>query len=116
MIKKIGGRPQLDALHEVLVGVPADFNGDRDSFRGRASSDAGETGDLPEPYRLQYHSARLDGLVLFTIYSFTTPIAWLQRGPQGAQWVVPPVKYTRTTTAHQSRVREVLAGFNRNGR
>jgi hypothetical protein len=144
MIKKVGARPDLGALHALLVGEPTEFNGARDSLRGRASSDAGETGDLPEPYRAEYHSARLDGRVLFTVYSFATPIAWLERGENDAdpevdcmcdacmrarerldrpQWVMPPVKYTRTTSAHQSCVREVLAGLSngvtgvkRNGR
>jgi len=110
---KIGMRPSFDVLHDVLVGTPTEFNGPRDSLRGRAETGHGYAGRLPEPFYSQHQAAYADGRVLFTIFSYATPIAWLEASTNGTgpQWVMPCVSYSGTTSAHQSRVREVLSGL-----
>ena len=44
---------------------------------------------------------------LYVVYSYWTPIAWWS--PVGG-WVVPAVKYSPTTTGHQTSVRVALQG------
>jgi hypothetical protein len=42
----------------------------------------------------------------YVVYSYATPIAW--HVPGMTNWVFPGVKYSRTTSHHQSRVRNAL--------
>jgi hypothetical protein len=109
MARKIGMRPSSDVLHDVLVGTPEEFNGAHDSLRGRTGSDS--VGRLPDPFGSAYRKARAHGRILFTVYSYATPIAWLEQSTNGApdHWVMPDASYSATTSAHQSRVREVLS-------
>lgn len=63
-------------------------------------------GELPREFYASL--ARAD----YVVYSYRTPIAWHLRGDYAAEaghtWVVPAVKYTVTTTAHQNKIRTVL--------
>ena len=55
---------------------------------------------------LQYRAMLVDALVehdVFVIYSFQTPIVW-QVLDGTNEWTYPDVKYTPTTSGHQSRV------------
>lgn len=72
-------------------------------------------GFLPEPHRSAFHAAsprygtrpgERDTDVLYVVFSYETPIAWftVEDG-----WVVPAVKYSRTTSRHQGVVRRALA-------
>jgi hypothetical protein len=64
-------------------------------------------GYLPENWVEVYKSNRgdADNPIVFTIFSYSTPIAWrLEDGT----WIVPPVKYSVTTTGHQSAVTYAL--------
>lgn len=61
----------------------------------------GSGGRLPEEYAAQYRA----GNVVYTVFSYGTPIAW---STSGGGWVVPAVSYSRTTTVHQGKVRSAL--------
>ena len=58
-------------------------------------------GVLPSHYVdiLREDADNSDGDGLYVIYSYSTPIAWWT---ESRGWTVPPVKYSRTTTRHQS--------------
>jgi len=47
--------------------------------------------------------------VVYTIYSYQTPIAWYN----GTEWVIPDVKYSSSTSGHQSKIRLMtrISGF-----
>lgn len=58
-----------------------------------------DTGRLPDPYRSQYLDAWSDDRITYTVLSYRTPVAWtLDDGTV----VIPPVKYSPTTTGHQA--------------
>jgi hypothetical protein len=59
----------------------------------------GETGRLPEPYRTVYRDAWWDDRITYTVYSYRTPIAWVL---DDGTTIIPPVKYSITTSGHQS--------------
>jgi len=61
-------------------------------------------GQLPEPFRTELCDARDRGTLAYVVYSYATPIAWLDRGA----WTVPGVRYSVTTTNHQSAVRMAI--------
>lgn len=74
------------------------------TFRGEAI--APQPGRMVSSGRLYLHpewAARLAGeeQVDYVVWSYATPIAW--HTPEG--WVVPPVKYSPTTTQHQHTAR-----------
>lgn len=50
-------------------------------------------GDLPEKYRKQFDKAD------YAVWSYETPIAWVER--ESGLIVIPPVRYSNTTTQHQ---------------
>jgi hypothetical protein len=43
----------------------------------------------------------------YVVWSYSTPIACRQDG----EWIVPEVKYSPTTTRHQSRIRAAIASL-----
>lgn len=60
-------------------------------------------GILPQEYRAS--CAQAD----YVVYSYNTPIAWHRRGDYGGDWVMPDVKYSRTTTVHQGKIAVALS-------
>ena len=54
------------------------------------------SGELPR--KLAQIMRERDGSIVQVIYSYSTPIAWLDAG----QWIVPDVSYSATTGKHQS--------------
>lgn len=69
----------------------------------------GSAGYLPDPWRRLFWLDDSAGRVLYTVYSYGTPIAWLHEGPSGYRtWTVPNVKYSRTTSLHQGVVRRAI--------
>jgi len=44
----------------------------------------------------------------YVVYSYYTPIAWHVTTGTFSEWIFPEVKYTRTTSAHQSKIRTAL--------
>ena len=96
--------------------------GERPSFSGAAHVPRQHFyfGNLPARY---YDSARVAS---FHIFSYSTPIAWFAIIPhdmadldavlavlddEGGEWVMPNVKYSITTTSHQSLVSAALGGY-----
>ena len=59
-----------------------------------------DTGMLPREWKPYFQADEPH----YVIYSYGTPIAW--HGVRG--WVMPAVKYTLTTTRHQSTVGHLL--------
>lgn len=68
-------------------------------------------GRLPAWIALDLARAEREGDLLYVIYSYATPIAWALRAPDGSapEWAVPGVRYTVTTSGHQSAVFGILA-------
>lgn len=62
------------------------------TLRGEAGG-ATVTGQLPREFAEEAHAAT------YVIYSYATPIAWQDRS---GRWVVPMVRYSVTTSRHQS--------------
>lgn len=77
------------------------------SFWGREVSDLASlpTGELARTDA--WNDFRSSGAA-FVVYSYRTPIAWWS---EAHGWTVPPVKYSVTTSRHQSQVRYALAGI-----
>lgn len=67
-------------------------------------------GQLPQPWRdiLIAHTTNSQGQVerAYVVYSYQTPIAWWTKAHG---WVIPPVKYSRTTSVHQGKLYLALA-------
>lgn len=57
-------------------------------------------GALPTRLKKILDRRRRDGKIRQVIYSYSTPIAWLD----GDVWIVPDVTYSITTTKHQSEL------------
>lgn len=57
-------------------------------------------GWLPSPYDRAFRNDN----PIYAVYSYDTPIAWY--GLRG--WVIPAVKYSRTTTRHQWAIEHLL--------
>ena len=59
---------------------------------------------LPEYYHrlIRYRPEDID----YVVFSYNTPIAWHLRSTDA--WLVPTVKYSATTSTHQSVVRQAL--------
>jgi len=87
------------ALHgiegETTTGNMSTENRDRLGY-------AGSRGHMPQPWARLYSERAQDRAVLRVIYSYNTPIAWLDRD---YGWVIPCVSYSVTTSAkHQSQL------------
>lgn len=84
---------------DTLVGDPQDF------FAGanlRGVKFGWGRGRLPELYREAFMDSIAD--IEYTIYSYSTPIAWRIDGV----WIIPDVKYSVTTTRHQNKIRVAI--------
>jgi hypothetical protein len=57
-------------------------------------------GYLPKEYHEAYTKAR-SAPDFYMVRSYSTPIAWYANG----EWTKPPVKYSSTTSRHQSSLR-----------
>lgn len=91
------GKGRDDTPQEILSRQP--FNAGNVS--GMAF--AGSPGDMPEPWRSEYRETRTTA---YTVYSYATPIAWYDS--ERAEWVVPDIRYSASTSQHQSLVRYAL--------
>lgn len=79
------------------------------SFRGlRKPGWPINTGRLPDKWRVSAQNPAND----FIVWSYDTPIAW--HHPQTG-WIIPDVKYSNTTTAHQNKIRTALHATYING-
>lgn len=72
-----------------------------DAYRAGFSRYAPYTGHLPKRLREILDERFRAGAVVQVIYSYSTPIAWLDAG----QWVIPDVRYSTTTSStHQTHL------------
>lgn len=69
-------------------------------------TDSPRYGILPENWVVAFQTDRSSYGIDFVIYSYNTPIAWkLSKTEETPNvWVVPPVKYSQSTTGQQSAV------------
>lgn len=63
------------------------------------------TGRLPSPWEEIYKASRDLGVITYVVMSYNTPIAWVTGG---GEVHIPDVKYSPTTTRHQSYLRGLL--------
>jgi hypothetical protein len=73
----------------------------RGSLSGQPST--GWTGRLPSEWQTEYRDR--EDRIAYTVYSYGTPIAWLDT-EEG--WVMPDVKYSVTTSKQQGTIRMAL--------
>lgn len=74
---------------------------DREAFQTHGALYGAPIGDLPFSDRLPEHyvDSFRDGK--YAIYSYGTPIAWLN---EDGVWIMPGIKYSVTTSKHQGRI------------
>lgn len=70
--------------------------------------DSQATGALPSPYAERFSEAVSKGSVVYAVYSYSTPIAWVSAYGVAT---IPPVKYSVTTSSHQTKARVALHAF-----
>lgn len=95
-----------DEWADALVG--------RDLFTAASITSHGyryRTDQLPAEWVADYR-ATADHENSYVVSSYDTPIAWVDAE---GNWVVPFVKYSRTTSNHQSRVTTALDHLDRDG-
>jgi len=69
---------------------------------------AGRLGMLSPEHRSLWHQGVIlarNGHTMYAVWSYETPIAW--RLDDGA-WIFPSVTYSRTSSAHASKVRHAI--------
>lgn len=91
-------------VHAAMRGINA-TNGrgsfTTDAYPARPRYGAPYTGRLPKPLQRILNERFQAGAIVQVIYSYSTPIAWLDAGA----WVIPNVRYsTITGTKHQSQL------------
>ena len=62
---------------------------------------AGATGHMPRAWERLYSARAASRAVVRVIYSYNTPIAWLDRD---YGWIIPDVSYSVTSAKHQSQL------------
>lgn len=78
-----------------------DFVTNNETLRGQWANGYANRGHLPAEHWDVLHSLVKDNHV-YVVYSYATPIAWWT---DQAGWTIPEVKYSATTSRHQSIVR-----------
>jgi hypothetical protein len=114
-------------LMDILVGYPEDFNYDSASFRGRRIEKGGYIPEnrLDGDARKAFYSSLNEDRIEYIIFSYNTPIAWLEytdTKTANRRWVMPmekdtkgnerPVRYSVTTSKHQGKVATALSQIN----
>jgi hypothetical protein len=80
-----------------FIRVRADFKtGGALKGYARRSDMVASTGYLPQKHHESFYRST------YRVYSYSTPIAWWS---EQEGWVIPDVKYSITTTRHQSKAR-----------
>jgi len=69
-------------------------------------------GWLPTEWERRFWFHRGNDEMQYAFYSFGTPLAWKVSGL--AQWVIPDVKYSRTSTIHLGHFRSAIESAQRN--
>lgn len=82
---------------------------DREPFRTggalRGTDRLEGTGQLPGDLQTDVRTLAADGQLRYVVYSYATPIAWLDTD---GNWTVPDTKHSVTTSKHQNCIREAL--------
>ena len=99
-IGKHGANASIDTLANYLTGPPESFTNSNGSFEGKAGKEL-YLGRLPEEWKERYDNTA----VVYTVFSYATPIAWLDNE---GEWIVPAVKHSATTSQHQSKLKAAL--------
>lgn len=93
---KATNRHNAGARAKALLPFTAGGNAyGKPNFRGGPNE--GTTGQLPTEWRERFYTDADE--VDYVVYSYATPIAW---HTVFGQWVIPPVKYSMSTSHHQS--------------
>ena len=72
------------------------------ALSGKSNPDRNLVGRLPQEYHESFRTA------VYAVYSWATPIAWVD----GARnWTVPNHGYSKSTTQHQNKIRSALNLF-----
>lgn len=102
MIKvgKHGQNAGIQVLANALAGRPEAFTNSSNTFRGKYGQSL-SLGSMPSVWQPVYDNAK----VIYTVFSYHTPIAWLD---SDGNWTVPAVTYSMTTSQHQSKLRAAL--------
>lgn len=92
----------MNGKYVVLRDVPAKVQ-TRQPFRMSSTLEGSThrtiTGWLPQELQASFREAQ-KATDFYVVHSYATPIAWHANGT----WVVPDVKYSRTTTRHRNIV------------
>lgn len=72
-------------------------------FRKDPENETNPFGQLPVQYGAELINALIDNAQTYVVYSYDTPIAWLDNGEE----VKPPVKYSATTSKHLGKLYKV---------
>jgi len=90
-------RHNLRTAHDAIARrVDFKCNGTLEGILGASRG----MGRLPEHWHARFLTA-MDASDRYFVYSYNTPIAWFANG----QWFVPEVKYSVTTSRHQTTVK-----------
>ena len=92
------------------VGGPFGLLSNRIPFRSHGAMSAyafalSRTGRLPMAWVDVYRSDRENPGILYVVYSYATPIAWIRAD---GEVVIPDIGYSLTTTRHQGMCRAWL--------
>ena len=91
----------------VAAGKPFTTNGSlTGQSKGARRGLYWRTGRLPRDWESVLNTDTVTVGVDYVVYSYGTPIAWLRS--DGA-WAIPPVKYSLTTTRHQTTAHDIVA-------
>lgn len=112
-------------LQDILCAHPEEFNSDSATLKGRSAETVyPHTGRLSGESEELFREARAEDRILYVIYSYSTPIAWLEstvapnrvKGSNGhtvgyshTRWMMPRDKYSVTTSKHQGKVATALS-------
>lgn len=101
---KTGTRSTLPAL----LARRFECKNSNGSVRGTAFVSG--VGRLPAEYVEIFRAAQDAGRLVYVVYSYATPIAWVEETmTDGERWIIPEVKYSVTTTNHQGLARVAAA-------
>lgn len=95
-------------LQDMLTGAPDEFDSPTGSLSGRnvKVGHLSQLGKLPDEWRAVWSDDKHN--TTYAIWSYQTPIAWRTYRNGRAVWVIPPVRYSNTTSKHQGKVRVAL--------
>lgn len=86
------------------------FTTSTNSLRGATRPESQESGQLRSRHAAAANLWTADQRSIdYVIYSYATPIAWHITVGDLSEWIYPDVTYSRTTSAHQTKIRAVLA-------